>query len=71
MHLFGVLWLGLGLAGMLLVSPVVALVTLVILAAGGGWRVSTDAFHGCHSLLHYSGFPGRVGVADIGTQPSG
>jgi len=30
----GMIWLGLGLAGMLLVSPVVALVTLVIL---GGW----------------------------------
>jgi hypothetical protein len=32
---FWMIWLGLGLLGMLLVSPVVALVTLVIL---GGWR---------------------------------
>ena len=31
----GILWLGLGLLGMLLVSPVVALVTLIILA---GWQ---------------------------------
>jgi hypothetical protein len=33
-------WLGLGLAGMLLVSPVVALVTLVILA--GWWWMARE-----------------------------
>lgn len=37
----GVIWLGLGLAGMLLVSPVVALVTLVILA--GWWWIARES----------------------------
>lgn len=43
------LWLGFGLAGMLLVSPVVALVTLVILA--GWWWISYD-----HSRLSWIWF---------------
>ena len=36
----GMIWLGLGLAGMLLVSPVVALVTLIILA--GWWWIARE-----------------------------
>jgi hypothetical protein len=43
------IWLGLGLAGMLLVSPVVALVTLVIL--GGWWWIARE-----HGRLSWMAF---------------
>jgi hypothetical protein len=45
----GMIWLGLGLLGMLLVSPVVALVTLVIF--GGWWWVARE--HGRLSWLSF------------------
>lgn len=60
LQLHSYLWLGLGLLGMLLVSPVVALVTLVIL--GGWWWMRRE-----HGQISWVAFFGAVIVFIAGT----